>query len=577
MHKLLERQLRKHFGDQFTAMLDESRFEKFCQSIDQAYTAHDNDRELLERSLELSSRELNEKNQDLQSARHLAETANKAKSTFLANMSHEMRTPLNAIIGYSELILEEIQELSHEEIAVELDKIRTSGNHLLGLINNVLDLAKIESGHMEVNWETVDLEALAKELSTILQSIALRNRNKLICEINTKQPRIISDRSKIKQILINLVGNALKFTHDGTVTIRIDETESNELRLTVSDTGIGMSRDKLNKLFQPFVQAESDTQKKFGGTGLGLAISKKFADLIESNIRVDSEEGVGTRFEMLLSRNPASAEGEIKTLSENKRVTSAVQSNVDRRILVIDDDPNAIDLMRRFLGRHGFECISLKSGHHAVEEAIRLEPSVILLDVFMPDVDGWTILSRLKENSKTKDIPVIFATMTNERSLGLSLGAVDYFTKPIDWNRLASVLRSFEGTRRNSKALLTEGDPIAQGNLVKQLEMAQWQVILATDTSQFKNHIEDQNFDLIILDGLNPQIVAGDCIRAIEESALNQNASVLYFTDSQHDPGLPSILSGRVKVILTDSLGESGGLEASLFELLRLFPSEAKS
>ena len=180
MHKLLERQLRKHFAEKLDAVMVDERFQKFCQSVDQAYSAHDDDRELLERSLELSSRELNEKNHDLQRAQYLAETANKAKSTFLANMSHEMRTPLNAIIGYSELILEEIEELSHEEISVELDKIRTSGNHLLGLINNVLDLAKIESGHMEVNWETVELGILGKEICTILQPIALKNRNRLV-------------------------------------------------------------------------------------------------------------------------------------------------------------------------------------------------------------------------------------------------------------------------------------------------------------------------------------------------------------------------------------------------------------
>jgi signal transduction histidine kinase len=300
MHKLLERQLRKHFAEKLDAVMVDERFQKFCQSVDQAYSAHDDDRELLERSLELSSRELNEKNHDLQRAQYLAETANKAKSTFLANMSHEMRTPLNAIIGYSELILEEIEELSHEEISVELDKIRTSGNHLLGLINNVLDLAKIESGHMEVNWETVELGILGKEICTILQPIALKNRNRLVCEIETHLPVAVTDRSKLKQILINLVGNALKFTHDGRVTIRIADAEGDRIKVAVTDSGIGMSPDKLVKLFQPFVQAESDIQKRFGGTGLGLSISKKFSDLIESELEVQSQEGVGTSFHLLL-------------------------------------------------------------------------------------------------------------------------------------------------------------------------------------------------------------------------------------------------------------------------------------
>ncbi|MEY3901157.1 MAG: hypothetical protein RL189_463 [Pseudomonadota bacterium] len=574
MHKLLDRQLRKHFADRLDSVMADERFQMFCQSVDQAYSAHDDDRELLERSLELSSRELNEKNHDLQRAQYLAETANKAKSTFLANMSHEMRTPLNAIIGYSELILEEIEELSHEEISVELDKIRTSGNHLLGLINNVLDLAKIESGHMEVNWEQVDLGLLGKEVCTILQAIAVKNRNNLSCEICTENPAAITDRSKLKQILINLVGNALKFTHDGKVKICIADVDGDRIKVSIIDTGIGLSGDKLVKLFQPFVQAESDTQKKFGGTGLGLAISKKFSDLIESEIEVESQEGVGTSFHILIHRRPLSADVNTHKFVDRSEGTFVGLEKVDRRILVIDDDPSAIDLMRRFLGRHGFECISLKSGHHAVDEAIRLEPDAILLDVFMPDVDGWTILSRLKAEARTREIPVIFTTMTDERSLGLSLGAVDYFTKPIDWNRLAGVLSSFEVSRRNSVALLTEGDLTSSGSLIRQLEAAHWRVVLAGDTDQFIQYISKNTFDLVILDGSNSRLNSSDCLSALKDSPVNQQSAVLYFTDSHHDPDLPSVLRGRVKIMLTDNTGETHG--NMLADILQFNPNRGK-
>jgi signal transduction histidine kinase/DNA-binding response OmpR family regulator len=545
----------------------DASFAGFCRAIEQAYVAHDDDRQLLERALEVSSRELTEKNQDLQKARTIAETASKAKSSFLANMSHEMRTPLNAIIGYSELILEELSELNHDEIAIELEKIRTSGNHLLGLINNVLDLAKIESGHMEVNLDEFDLAALVKESCTILQSQALKNKNKLVFEVDTAATRIVSDRGKAKQILINLTGNALKFTQQGCVTLRIFEPAPERLAISIRDTGVGMNPEKLKKLFQPFVQAESDTQKKFGGTGLGLAISAKFAELLDAAIAVESEEGKGTVFTLTLNSRVQAEKINQHAAPTYQLRDADIRSDFERRILLIDDDPTAIDLMRRFLGRHGFECISLKSGLHAVEEAIRIQPVAVLLDVFMPGMDGWTTLSRLKENSATADIPVIFTTMTDERSLGLSLGALDYFTKPIDWGRLASVLGSIVPTSGKPLVLLTEADSPTRKGLQTFFENKAWGVVDASSTHAFKKSLRERRFDLVILDCLNPEIDPAECINALRDCALNKATAVLCFSNSSNVLQDTEIIKGSVKVVLTDNQVDSTQIERFINEI----------
>lgn len=568
MHKLLERQLRKYFASGLPDRLKDKEFSDFCLAIEQAYTSHDDDRELLERALELSSRELNEKNRDLQESRTIAETASKAKSSFLANMSHEMRTPLNAIIGYSELILEELTELNHDEIAVELEKIRTSGNHLLSLINNVLDLAKIESGQMDVSSEEFDLASLVHETCTILQSHALKNKNKLGYKIETESTVIRSDRSKIKQILINLTGNALKFTQNGEVTLNIFAPNPEQIGISISDTGIGISPEKIKKLFQPFVQAESDTQKKFGGTGLGLAISSNFAELIQAQLNVESKEGHGTTFTLRLDTQKKSTQNEEVLPQKHRGHNSNYNEDVGRRILLIDDDPNAITLMQRFLGRHGFECISLKSGNLAVEETLRIKPVAVLLDVFMPGIDGWATLSKLKENPQTAHVPVIFTTMTDEVSLGLSLGALDYFTKPIDWNRLASVLASVAGAEEQPVVLLTEAESPSKKSMLQFFNSKNWKTIEAENTKIFRTKLSQRNYNLIILDCQNPEISSVECVSELRDCALNRDTPVLCFTKGENELAQNDILKGRLKFIFSDNQDDPQKVERAISNLI---------
>lgn len=567
MHKLLERQLKKYYPSIERPSEHSEAFANFCEAINQAYVAHEDDRELLERALELSSKELTEKNQDLLSARNIADAANKSKSSFLANMSHEMRTPLNAIIGYSELLIEEMTELTHEEIALELEKIKLSGNHLLGLINNVLDLAKIESGHMEVNLDQFDLNTLVKEACTILQTQALKNNNKLECVFNSSEKIIKSDRAKVRQIIINLAGNALKFTRNGQVKVSIIEASNDHTALSIEDNGIGIQPEKLKTLFQPFVQAEADTQKKFGGTGLGLAISAKFADLIGATLSVQSEPEVGTQFLMNFGQNANVEHKKSANQPPLQHKESRQRNDVGRRILLIDDDATAIDLMRRFLGRQGFECVSLKNGLNAVEEAIKIQPVAILLDVFMPELDGWTTLSKLKDNAATADIPVIFTTMTDERSLGLSLGALDYFTKPIDWSRLSSVLSSIGTVPEHRVVLITETEPTAKEGLVSFFKAANWEIVEVVSTTDFLQCIEKFEISLVLLDCMNKNIDQNLCIHSLRNSALNSSSAILFCATDKNQLPDTETLKNISKLVITDEQIGLSLIEQSVNEL----------
>jgi CheY-like chemotaxis protein/anti-sigma regulatory factor (Ser/Thr protein kinase) len=360
---------------------------------------------------------------------------------FLANMSHELRTPLNAILGYSEMLVEESEDLGQDSFIPDLRKIHGAGKHLLGLINDVLDISKIEAGKMDLYLEEFELRPLIDDVVSTVHPLVERNANELVVECPKDAGSVRADLTKLRQGLFNLLSNASKFTHKGTIRLSVTrETLSGIewVRLAVSDTGIGMSVEQMGRLFQAFSQADASTTRKYGGTGLGLAITKKFCQLMGGDVTVASEVGKGTTFTMHVPAQVEEREAEIEAAPAASEATG---TQTGAPVLVIDDDPNVHDLLRRFLSRDGWHVISATGGEEGLRLARETRPDVIVLDVQMPSVDGWSVLQSLKSDPELKSIPVVILTMIDQKSLGYSLGASEYLLKPVDRERVATVLR----------------------------------------------------------------------------------------------------------------------------------------
>jgi len=387
--------------------------------------------------------------EELRVAKDAAETANKTKSMFLANMSHELRTPLNAILGYSEMLTEEAQDLGEESFIPDLKKIHGAGKHLLGLINDVLDISKIEAGKMDMYLESFEIKPMIDDVVATVHPLIEKNQNEIEVACPPELGSMHADVTKVRQGLFNLLSNASKFTKQGRVRLQITRealADGEWLRFAVSDTGIGMTPEQMGRLFQAFSQADESTTRKFGGTGLGLAITKKFCQMMGGDVTVQSEPGKGTTFTISL---PAVVEKKDAEASEAS-ARQAQAADDGSPVLVIDDDPTVHDLIKRFLGKEGFRVISAQSGEEGLRLAREQLPDVIVLDVQMPSMDGWTVLQSLKADAGLKDIPVVVLTMMDQKNIGYSLGAADYLMKPVDRERMTSVLKKYR--REPSKA-----------------------------------------------------------------------------------------------------------------------------
>jgi signal transduction histidine kinase/CheY-like chemotaxis protein len=364
---------------------------------------------------------------------HQLEMASEHKSAFLASMSHELRTPLNAIIGYSEMLYETAQDEGQDEFLPDLAKIRDAGRHLLGLINDILDLSKIEAGKMELYLEEVDLGALVEEVRSIIEPLAAANANRLeiICPAGLGTFR--TDRTKLKQSLLNLLSNAGKFTHEGQIKLEV-QSGNGEISFIVGDTGIGMTEEQQGRLFQAFSQADVSTTRRYGGTGLGLAITKHFCEMLGGSIAVESVPGKGSTFTIMLpDRGHAlTAAAVIPEGAEHAPL-----------VMVVDDDPNGRDLLAATVRRERYRVIEAMDGETALALAREWHPDVITLDVLMPRMDGWAVLTALKSDPELAKIPIIIVTVLEDRGIAVSLGAAEFLTKPVDRARLAATLRQY--------------------------------------------------------------------------------------------------------------------------------------
>ena len=439
--------------------------------------------------------------EELATARDVAEEANRAKSQFLANMSHELRTPLSAVIGYSEMLEDEAEETGQQNLLEDLSKIKANARHLLSLINDVLDISKIEANKMEIYAETFDVAEMVQDVAATVGSLMEKKQNTFKLDVSADLGTMHSDVVKIRQVLINLLSNAAKFTENGTIDLAVRRADERMI-FTVRDTGLGMTDEQVSKLFERFTQADISTTRRFGGTGLGLAITKAFADMLGGQITITSKPDHGSTFEITF---PTTAPTPEVAMPVADAKTEAVSHN-DDIVLVIDDDPATRDLLTRFLTREGFAVRTAEDGRAGLQLAQTLKPRVILLDVTMPRMDGWSVLRSLKDDPHLAAIPVVMCTIIDEQNLGFSLGASDYVLKPVNWEKLREVLARVQKDAAKGDVLIVDDDEDTRKRVRSLLAKNGWTVTEAENGRAALDEVKRHVPSIVLLDLNMPEM-----------------------------------------------------------------------
>jgi signal transduction histidine kinase/CheY-like chemotaxis protein len=457
-------------------------------------------------------------------AKQAAEESNRVKSAFLANMSHELRTPLNAIIGYSEILREDAEEATDKRegrSVADLARITDAGKRLLTLINDVLDLSKVEAGKTEMEWEDAWADQLLEDAAGAMTLLANKNGNQLTTRCAPDLPAMRVDVAKFRQSLYNLLSNACKFTQNGRIgvdvaAVTVDGAEAIEWR--VSDTGIGIAPDQMHRLFQPFSQVDASTTRKYGGTGLGLAISQRFCQLMGGGITVASDPGHGSTFTIRLPLRKdggAPAERLVPAPADGCMVAAAAKETHRDTILVIDDDATVHDLMAHSLTREGFAVATASSGVEGLRKAREIRPAAITLDVFMPGMDGWTVLNALKTDPELAGIPVILLTISDDRGRACLLGAAEFLQKPVEPERLVAMLQRRLRGRLAGSVLVVDDDPASRELAARVLRKHFGEVIEAESGRAALECMARRKPGLIVLDLTMPGMDGFDFIAAL--------------------------------------------------------------
>lgn len=498
-----------------------------------------------------------------------AESANKAKSQFLANMSHELRTPLNAIIGYSEMLREEVVNNSHPNLTTDLAKIYSAGKTLLALINDVLDLSKIEAGRMQLYLEDVKVRLLVDEVVGIVNPMAGQNDDLIELDCPKGIGTIKVDIMKLRQSLLNLLSNAVKFTKGGKITLSVRREMINGeewIKFRVNDSGIGLSESQIETLFDAFSQADMSTTRRYGGTGLGLTISQKFCRLMGGEITVESELGRGSRFTIslpvIIKEQDAGDAAEITTARMNdahKKIraqkTHSRDIQNDRRkktstIVIIDDDPMACDLQQRHLTKHGYDVICARTGEEGIKKINESLPDIILLDVMLTDMSGWQVLTYVKSQPALVHIPVIMLTMIDEKNTAYSLGATAYLTKPIDWEKLATTINRCVRKAGQDTILVVDDDADARKLARLVLENEGYTVLEAENGYLGLMRVAERIPSVILLDLLMPNMSGQEFLNELELNENWQRIPVIALTAMELDENETRILDNRVSLII---------------------------
>jgi signal transduction histidine kinase/CheY-like chemotaxis protein len=473
------------------------------------------------------------------------EMASQHKSQFVASMSHELRTPLNAIIGLTEMMVSNAARFGTEKAAEPLRRVHRAGTHLLGLINQVLDLSKIEAGKLELSPETVNLVPLLEDVIGTARQLAEQNKNRLVLEARENLGQLTVDPMRLRQILLNLLSNACKFTKQGVVALRVKRVVDgrNWIEIAVADTGIGMTPEQQAKLFEEFTQADSSTARQYGGTGLGLAITRKLARMMGGDVTVASEPGKGSVFTVRL---PGSAD----SLPSSSTGSDGRRSPTADRVLVIDDDATARELIADHLKAEGFSAATAAGGVEGLKLAKELRPTAITLDVMMPDLDGWSVLAALRQDPELAEIPVIMITIVDEHRRGIALGAAGYLTKPIDREQLHRLVSRFRAPVPPTRVLVVEDDGVQRERMRGWLEGPQWTVQEAANGREALDRLKEDKPDVILLDLMMPEMDGFAVVAALQKEAGWRDIPVIVITSLDLDAKDRARLNSGVQSVL---------------------------
>ncbi|HID95000.1 MAG TPA: response regulator [Candidatus Latescibacteria bacterium] len=496
-----------------------------------------------------------EQNEQLAKANVRLKEVDRLKSEFLANMSHELRTPLNSIIGFSEILTDGLAGELNPEQAEFINNIYISGKHLLGLINDILDLSKIESGKMVLERSKFDLKDLLEEVRTTVSSLMDKKDQVLAIEVDDRIGSVVADRFKVKQILLNLLSNASKFTPEqGRISVNCrlkDEGNPDTLLISVTDTGVGIKPEDQDAIFEAFRQADGSSSRQYGGTGLGLTITKKLVEMHGGEIWVQSEYGKGSTFSFTL---PIRSDYEEKP----KRMPGPprVKGRLDKGpVMIVEDDPASNDLLSFYIRQEGYETTQIYEGTNVVEEAARLKPLLLVLDIMLPGKDGWTVLQELKADPRTRDIPVVIVSVLDNVELGLSLGAVDYLVKPIKKERLLAILQRTSLTTKvragGAKILVVDDEPQLVDLVSTILESEGFTVLKAYGGREAVEIVRQERPDLMVLDLLMPGMDGIEVIYALHADEALKGIPVIVFTAKELTEEDKEVLNGRIQSLMT--------------------------
>ncbi len=515
--------------------------------------------------------QLAETTEEAKRARADAEDANTAKSQFLANMSHELRTPLNAIIGYSEMLKEEAEDAGHDDYGPDLDKVLAAGRHLLSLVNDILDLSRIEAGKVELYLESFDLAAELGHVVSTVKPLLTRNGNTLNVECPADIGTMTADLTKFRQVMFNLLSNAAKFTSEGTITLAV-ERDGDRVSLRVSDSGIGMNEEQLGRLFQTFSQADASTTRKYGGSGLGLAISRHFCRMMQGDITVTSVAGQGSTFAVTL---PMTVVAEQAAPVSAAPAIEGLELPADARsVLVIDDDPSVHDLLRRSLSKAGFHVETAASGPEGLEKARLHKPDVITLDVMMPGMDGWSVLNALKADPELAAIPVIMLTMTSEKTMGYALGAAHFLTKPVNRSEIVALLEQYRDSAERCRVLLVEDDDTTRGMMHRLLEREGVEVGEAGNGRAALEWLETHGAPgLILLDLMMPEMDGFEFVAELQRRPAFESVPVVVLSAKDITEDDRRRLNGGVERILQKGAQNTEQVLGVLHRYLGAYPT----